>query len=331
MLDSPQCFSVRLKGLILHPMQRSHFLIWISLLLAVGSTAQDTVNVVSDSAFNAFILNHKPLTAGELNRFRLERDYKNVYGIYVSTYLNDPSTYPIQQKAMGTYVTKRRVNHIEWIFYSFAGLFLLLALIRNFWREYFDKVFLVYFNQGFILRQKKDAMMMWSLPSVLLNLLFVLSASFFIFFGLGSNYKLTGLDRWQTILFILLILSFVYFFKYFFLQFLGWMFRQREVFEQYSFVVFLNNKIVGVVMLVASFIMAFSGKSSYGNIFNLVLYIVGILFLIRILNAFRIFSLQTKAGIFNILIAFISVEILPTAMLIKFASQSIFLLTGGAL
>jgi hypothetical protein len=31
------------------------------------------------------------------------------------------------------------------------------------------------------------------------------------------------------------------------------------------------------------------------------------------------------------LIAFISVEILPTAMLIKFASQSIFLLTGGAL
>jgi hypothetical protein len=122
-------------------MQRSLFLIWISLLLAVGSTAQDTVNVVSDSAFNAFILNHKPLTAGELNRFRLERDYKNVYGIYVSTYLNDPSTYPIQQKAMGTYVTKRRVNHIEWIFYSFAGLFLLLALIRNFWREYFDKVF----------------------------------------------------------------------------------------------------------------------------------------------------------------------------------------------
>jgi hypothetical protein len=77
--------------------------------------------------------------------------------------------------------------------------------------------------------------------------------------------------------------------------------------------------------------MAFSGKRSYGEIFNVVLYLIGLLFLIRIINAFRIFSLQTKAGIFNILLAFISVEILPTAMLVKFAFQSMFLLTGGAL
>ena len=301
------------------------------LVWAASSNAQDSLLLETDSASKAYILNHKPLSAKELNAFQLDRSAHSVYGDRVNAYLTDVVTFSLTKKALGPAVSKRRIIHLEWIFYSFAGLFLLLGLIRNIWREYFDKVFLVYFNQGFLFRQKKDAMMMWSLPSALLNLLFVLSASFFIFLGLGSNYKLVGMDRWQVMLFMMIILSLVYFFKYFFLQFLGWMFKQKEVFEQYSFVVFLNNKIIGVVMLISSFMMAFSGKDSYEKIFNGVLYFIGFLFLVRIFNAFRIFGLQTKAGMFNILLAFISIEILPTAMLIKFASQSIFLLTEGVL
>jgi hypothetical protein len=255
----------------------------------------------------------------------------NAYGTLVQHYLINAESFAIGRKALGPEISKRKRVHLEWIFYSFAGLFMLLGLVRYLWGEYFDKVFLVYFNQGFILRQKKDAMMMWSLPSVLLNCLFVLSASFFIFFGLGSNNYLIGIDRWQVMLFFLIVISIVYLFKYFLLQFLGWMFKQKEAFEQYSFIVFLNNKIVGVVMLVSSFMMAFSGTDGYENMFKTVLYIIGILFGLRLINAFRIFGLQTKAGIFNILLAFISLEFLPTAMLLKFATKSLFLLTDGVL
>lgn len=312
-------------------MQRLLSLICFYFLMSVSSIAQDTAQVLPDSAYHSFILNHKPLTAAELNTFKFEKGYQSIYGDYVSAYLKEQDSYAITKNAIGTFLSKKKTTRLEWIFYSFAGLFLLLGLIRNFWREYFDKVFLVYFNQGFLFRQKKDAMMMWSLPSVLLNLLFVLSASFFIFLGLGSNDKLIGMDRWQVMLFVWATLSIVYFFKYFFLQFLGWMFKQKEIFEQYSFLVFLNNKIMGVVMLVSSFMMAFSGIDGNNQIFNTVLYVIGFLFLVRIINAFRIFGLQTKAGIFNVLLAFISIEILPTAMLIKFASQALFLLTGGVL
>lgn len=312
-------------------MYRLFLVICFSLFQVVTTTGQDSVLVASDSAYDAFILNHEPLTAEELSAFKLDRTHKTAYDAYVSAYLQDHTTYALTKNAIQAAVTKRTRVNLEWVFYSFAALFLLLGLVRNIWREYFDKVFLVYFNQGFILRQKKDAMMMWSLPSVLLNILFVLSAGFFVFFGQGSNYLLTGMDRWQVMSFIMIIIAFVYLFKYFFLKFLGWMFNQKEVFEQYSFMVFLNNKIVGVIMLVASFVMAFSGKGVYGEIFSLVLYLIGLLFLIRVVNAFRIFSLQTKAGIFNILLAFISVEILPTAMLVKFSLHSILLLTEGVL
>lgn len=84
-------------------------------------------------------------------------------------------------------------------------------------------------------------------------------------------------------------------------------------------------------MLVASFIMAFSDEGSYKAIFTIGIYLISILFGLRLINTFRIFIAQTKAGFFNILLAFISLELLPTAMLLKFASQSIFLLTDVAL
>ena len=293
--------------------------------------SQDSTQLAIDSARNTFILNHKPLTFQELNHFLLEKGTDKIYGNYTQPYIQQQHPYPINRPTIGPEVSKRRVGHLEWIFYSFAGLFLLLAFIRYFWGEYFDMVFLVYFNQGFILRQKKDAMMLWSLPSTLLNILFVLAGSFFLFFGLGSNYVLIGMDRWQVMIFMFTILSVVYFFKYFFLQFLGWIFKQHDAFEQYSFIVFLNNKILGILMLVASFIMAFSEEGSYKHIFTIVIYLISILFGLRLINAFRIFIAQTKAGFFNILLAFISLELLPTAMLLKFASQSIFLLTDVVL
>ncbi|MEY3921546.1 MAG: hypothetical protein RL634_1307 [Bacteroidota bacterium] len=311
-------------------MRAFSFILFIFIFqLAVRS--QDSTQLSIDSARNAFILNHKPLTFQELNHFILEKRSSKIYGSYTLPYIEQQHAYPINRPAIGPEVSKRRVMHLEWIFYSFAGLFLLLAFIRYFWGEYFDRVFLVYFNQGFILRQKKDAMMLWSLPSALLNILFVLAGSFFLFFGLGSNYVLIGMDRWQVMIFMFTILSGVYFFKYFFLQFLGWIFKQHDAFEQYSFIVFLNNKILGILMLVASFIMAFSEEGSYKNIFTVVIYLISILFGLRLINAFRIFIAQTKAGFFNILLAFISLELLPTAMLLKFASQSIFLLTDVVL
>jgi hypothetical protein len=84
-------------------------------------------------------------------------------------------------------------------------------------------------------------------------------------------------------------------------------------------------------MLVASFLMAFSSAEGYSTVFKAVLYIIAILFGVRLINAFQIFTRQARAGLFNILLAFISLEVLPTAILLKFISSGIFLLTDGLL
>ncbi len=312
-------------------MRKIFFLIFFSSTALIKVYAQDSTQLMMDSARNAFILNHIPLSAAELQKFSFQKKSGNVYQPYVQYYLTHAVGYQLTQNAFSPSIQKRKRLHLEWIFYSFAGLFLLLGIIRYAWSDYFDKVFLVYFNQGFILRQKKDVMMMWSMPSVLLNFLFVLSGSFFIFFGMGSNYILTGMDRWQVMVFIFFMIAGVYFFKYFFLHFLGWVFKQKEAFDNYSFIVFLNNKIIGVLMLVSTFLMAFSSEEGYITVFRSVLYLIAILFGIRLINAFQIFTRQARAGLFNVLLAFISLEVLPTAILLKFISSGIFLLTDGLL
>ena len=215
------------------------------------------------------------------------------------------------------------------MFYCFALLFLFLALINSFFGSYIQKVFRVFANEGFVYRQSKDQMTQAPLAALLMNLLFVLSGTIFVFFALGGNLIFSGVERWQSMGLILVFLIIVYLFKYLFLQFMGWIFNLRETFDGYVFIVFLNNKIAGILMLVAAFLMAFAEPGSGFFIFRLSLLLLGVIFIVRLIRGFQVFSKQARLGIFNFLLAVISLEILPSAVVLKFISSSFeFLLAG---
>ena len=82
-------------------MQRFLSLICFYFLMSVSSIAQDTAQVLPDSAYHSFILNHKPLTAAELNTFKFEKGYQSIYGDYVSAYLKEQDSYAITKNAIG--------------------------------------------------------------------------------------------------------------------------------------------------------------------------------------------------------------------------------------
>jgi hypothetical protein len=128
---------------------------------------------------------------------------------------------------------------------------------------------------------------------------------------------------------ILFFLIVVYAFKYVFLEFMGWLFNLKEPFENYIFIVFLNNKVSGIFMLFASLFMAFSEPESSQLIFRSSLYLLIVVTLIRFIRGFRVFSKQARLGFFNFSLAVISLEILPSAVMLKFISSSIELLSGG--
>ncbi len=285
-------------------------------------------SLIADSIRKAFILNHRPVNAAELNSIELAQ-VKGVYGSYVSTYMAKVEFYKANATAAQQFISKRNPSRLEWMFYSFALLFLFLAVINAFFGSYLQKVFRVFANEGFVYRQAKDQMIQAPVAALLMNLLFVLSGTLFVFLGLGANRLFAGIERWQSMGLILFVLVIVYTSKYLILRFMGWVFNLREPFEGYVFIVFLNNKIAGILMLFASSMMAFSEPGSSFLIFKLSLSLLGIIFLIRYIRGFLVFSKQARLSIFNFLLAVISLEILPSAVALKFISRNFEFFLGG--
>ena len=316
-------FILFLLGMSPASAQESEFLVPEVISINIDS-------LIADSVRKAFILNHRPIDSVELSSIELGQA-KGFYGNYVSTYIAKAQFYKANAQASRQFISKRNPPHLEWMFYSFAFLFLFLSLINAFFGSYLQKVFRVFANEGFVYRQAKDQMTQAPLAALLMNLLFVFSGTIFIFFGLGGNLDFTGVERWHSMGLILFCLVTVYAFKYLFLQLIGWVFDFREPIDGYVFIIFLNNKISGILMLFASFLMAFAEPASGFYIFRSSLFLLGIIFLVRLIRGFQVFSKQARLGVFNFLLAVISLEILPSAVVLKFISSSFDFLLGGYL
>lgn len=295
-----------------------------------GQMSDNIDSLIADSISRAFILNHRPLGDAELNGIRLDQS-KGFYGSYVTGYMEREVSYKVSVQANRQFISRRNPPRLEWVFYCFALLFLFLGLINAFFSNYLKKLFRVFINEGFVYRQAKDQMSQAPLASFLLNVLFVLSGTVFVYFGLGGNNFFSGMDRWQLMLLIFSFLVLVYVFKYLFLRCMGWIFNYKEALENYVFIVFLNNKISGMLMLLGSFMMAFSENALSSLVFKSTLYLLGALMLVRFIRGFQVFSKQAKLDFFSFVLAVLSLELLPTAVMVKFISSGIQLVVGGLL
>lgn len=285
-------------------------------------------SLIQDSLNKAFILNHKPLTQEEKSVLVFQKT-PSPYGLYVTYYLGHTGWYSLSVPRGALYSPKRVRPSLEWIFYSFLFLFMLTALLSKYSNGLLRKLWKIYVNDGFIHRQSKDQMTQQPVVSILLNFLFILSSGLFVFFGLGWDHEFKGEIRWMILLASFLIIGCIYLFKHVLFKILGWAFGQEEAFDNYLFVVFLNNKLAGLIFLFSSFIMAFSAPASSNFVFKLTLFLIGLMLLYRFLRGYQLFSRQSRIGFFTLLLAFISLEVIPSAVIVKFISKSVDLFITG--
>ena len=285
-------------------------------------------SLIQDSLKKAFILNHKPLTEEEKSFLVIKKE-ATPYGIYISDFMKNTRWYSLEIPKNGLYSPARIRPNLEWIFYSFLFLFLLTAMLAKYSSGLMMKLWKIYLNDGFIYRQSKEQMSQQPLVSSTLNFLFILSSGLFIFFGLGWNHEFSGEVRWMILVVSFIIIALIYLFKHIFFKILGWAFGQEEAFDDYLFVVFINNKLAGLIFLFSSFMMAFSSYGSNSLIFKLTLFLIGLMLAYRILRGYQIFSRQSRIGLFTLLLAFISLELIPSVVIVKFIAKSVDLLITG--
>ena len=279
-------------------------------------------SIIQDSLRKAFIINHRPLTEKEKTAVTIKKE-ASVYGKFANAYLKNVEWYSFSIPKGALYSQKKIRPNLEWIFYSFLFLFLFTAVIGRYSNGLLRKLWKIYVNDGFIYRQSKDQMSQQPIVSISLNFLFVFSTVLFIFFGLQWDNEFTGKMRWFILASSFLVVAFVYLFKHVFFKLLGWAFGQEQAFDDYLFIVFLNNKLAGLILLFSSFIMAFSDAASSSLTFRVALFLIALMLLYRFLRGYQVFSKQSRIGFFSLLLAFIALELIPSAILVKFLTKSI--------
>lgn len=285
-------------------------------------------SLIRDSLNKLFILNHRPLTAAERSLVVIKKE-ASAYGDYVKYYLENTQWYSFSIPQGAVYATKKTRPNLEWIFYSFLFLFLFTAILGKYSNGLLRKLWKSYINYGFIYRQSKDQISQQPLLSIALNVLFIFSGGLFLFFGMDWDHQFEGNTRWYILFSSFAVIAFVYLFKNIFFRLLGWTFGQEEAFEDYLFVVFLNNKLMGLILLFAAFLMAFSTTTSSIFIFKFTLFVIAVMLFYRLLRGFQVFSRQSRIGLFTLLLAFISLELIPSAVILKFLGKTIDLFVTG--
>lgn len=211
----------------------------------------------------------------------------------------------------------RRIDGKELLFYLLVFLLLVFALLRQLFPKYFSDLFRLFFRTTLKQRQIRDQLMQTPLPSLLLNGFFVVNAGLYITFLL-QHFKLNPVDNfWLLFLYCSLGLSAAYLVKFIGLKVSGWLFSMGEAADSYIFIVFIVNKMIGILILPFLILLAFSA----GNVYNVCLTIswclVAGLFAYRFILTYVAIRNQVKVNPFHFFLYLLAFEIAPLLLVYK--------------
>ncbi len=203
------------------------------------------------------------------------------------------------------------------LFYSLVLLLILFALLRRGFPKYFNDLFRLFFRTTLKERQISEQLMQTPVPSILLNGFFAVSTGFYCTFLL-VHFKLnpTG-EFWTLFLYCTGGLAAAYFVKFIGLKISGWIFSLKAAANAYIFIVFIINKMIGILLLPFLFILAFSTAGVYTAGLTLSWCLIGGLIIYRLFLTYMVVRNQVKVSPFHFFLYFLAFEIAPLLLVYK--------------
>ena len=211
---------------------------------------------------------------------------------------------------------KKQAISKDFAFYFILTLFLFLGILNAVFKNYFNTLIRVFFKTSLRQSQLTDQLMQAKLPSLCLNIFSVLVTGFYIFTLL--NYKkIIGYNQLDVLFFSCLAVLVIYIGKYFIIQIAGWIsgFKQEAV--SYTFLIFLVNKLLAMVLLPATCVLIFSKYDIAIFAYNISIVAVGIFYLLRCFRSYDIFENKLNLGKFHFLLYILAVEFIPVLLVFK--------------
>lgn len=203
------------------------------------------------------------------------------------------------------------------LFYLLAGLLFFFALIRAVFPKYYRNLMSLVFRASLKQKQIREQLIQTPLPSLLLNIFFVIVAGLYILFLLQYHGFAANINFWLLLLYCMGAVSVVYVVKYVALKFTGWVFNMREAADTYIFIVFLVNKLLGIFMLPVLILMTFSLPSWYMSLLTISYVLVFSFFAYRYIVSFAPVRREVKVSPFHFFMYLCAFEIVPLLLIYK--------------
>ncbi|HEY4150218.1 MAG TPA: DUF4271 domain-containing protein [Chitinophagaceae bacterium] len=214
-------------------------------------------------------------------------------------------------------VEERHPQGKETLFYLLTGLLLCLALIRVLFSKYMNNLLALVFRASLKQKQIREQLQQTPLPSLLLNIFFVVVAGLYAVF-LSRHYGFISEDEfWMPFLESSMIIAGVYIIKFGVLKFTGWVFNMREATNTYIFIVFLVNKLLGIFLFPLIILMAFTMSSWFTALLTLSYVLVFSFFIYRYIVSFSPVRREVKVSPFHFFMYLCAFEIAPLILIYK--------------
>lgn len=212
---------------------------------------------------------------------------------------------------------EKQAEEKDWLFYYILGIALLFGLLRLSYLRYFSDMFRVFFRTSLRVNQIREQLVQSGLQSLLFNLFFALAGGTYVYLLISYFNVSVKLPELFIPMITTGVIALLYLGKYLFLQMSGWLFGMKGAAETYSFIVFLINKIIGVILLPFLFVIAFAEHNLAGIAITISLAVITGLFLYRFLRAYGPVQAEIKVGRFHFFIFFLAFEIAPLLVIYK--------------
>ncbi len=220
----------------------------------------------------------------------------------------DPVRYSISEK-------KREGKEV--LFYSIIALLILFAVFKNSFRRYLSDLFSSYFRTTVRQRQIKEQLLQNPLPSMLFNVFFVLSGALFLSLLLQHFGVVEDMPFWMLAVYSAIALAIIYAVKFVLLKFFGWVLRLSDATDTYIFVIFSTNKVLGILLLPFTILLAFTYGAVNGAAVTLSLILVAGLFAYCYFLTYISINRMVQINLFHFLLYLAAFEFIPVLLINK--------------
>lgn len=222
------------------------------------------------------------------------------------------------QKKVGQPISKQKTSSVVWLS---LGLALLLGLFRQFQASHLTNTFAALRRPTNTNRQVADNIKQEILPGYFLDLLYVLSISFFLlqlihYFKL-SSHKGSSFDDWNLLALFVGLISLIILSRRIFLKGAGWLFDLSSLTSTYLLTISLFNRSLGVLLIPIGLILAFAKGQWLSIVAVIGLFLMALFYLFRFIRSSSEIRYFIKLSKFHFILYLCAFEIMPILILWK--------------